>query len=156
LRINVKAVMKALLILVFLTALPVVGRQWIPTELLRFLQTQSGFDLMDILNRIAVVGVVLSALVILRGHVEKASSRFLALSVVWKVFWLSMVFFLIGFGHPETLGLSVLGGNGGGTVNTVIFDLRLFAGLATLIVALMIFRSILKFREAKPVPPPKI
>ena len=146
---NRKAIAKAVLILIILTVLPVVGRQWIPSELFRALSTQGGFDLVGLLNRVAVVGVVLSVLVLLRGHVDRSSSRYLALSAGWKVFWLVFVFFLLGVGYPETLGLAILGGKTGGNENVVVFDFRLFAFLATVIVVLMIARSIIQFQEAK-------
>ena len=103
----------------------------------------------DLLNRIAVVGVIFSILVALRGDVKKGSSRHLALSTVWKIFWLSIVFFVLGLGHPETLGLTVLGGKAGGAENIVTFDFRLFAILATAIVVLMIIRSALQYQETK-------
>jgi len=150
LNVNVKAVLKAVLILVFLTILPVVGRQFIPSEFFKALSVQGGFDLMDLLSRIALVGVALSVLIVLRGHVKKSSPRHLALSAVWKVFWLFMVFFLLGLGHPETLGLAVLGGKAEEGENSVIFDFRLFAALATAIVVLMIVRSVIQFQETNP------
>ncbi len=149
-KINVKAIAKAVLVLVFLTILPIVGRQWIPSELFRALTMQGGFDLIDLLNRIAVIGIVAAILIGLMGHVEKTSAKFLALSVGWKVFWLSIVFFLFGLGHPETLGLAILGGKAGGAENIVIFDFRLFAGLATAITALMIVRLIIQYQENRP------
>jgi hypothetical protein len=147
-KINKKPVAKAILILVFLTVLPVFGQRLIPQEFYTAFSMQGGFDIADLLNRIALIGVTLSILVLLRGHVGKISPKGLALSAVWKIFWLIMVFFLLGLGHPETLGLAVLGGKADGRENTVIFDFRLFAVLATLIVVLMIVRSVVQFQES--------
>jgi hypothetical protein len=130
--------------------LPVFGQQFIPSELIRAFSAQGGFDVIDLLNRIAAVGIVFAVLVILRGHVDKASRRFLALATVWKLFWLSIVFFLLGIGHPETFGLAVIGGKSESAENTVVFDFRLFAFLVTVIVVLMIARSILQFQETNP------
>jgi multisubunit Na+/H+ antiporter MnhB subunit len=110
---------------------------------------QGGFDLIGLLNRVAVIGIALSFLVLLRGHAEKASLGYLALSTVWKLFWLVFVFFVLGLGYPETLGLAILGGKAGPSENIVVFDFRLFAVLATVIVVLMIARSILQYQEAK-------
>ncbi|HJX23956.1 MAG TPA: hypothetical protein VJ574_06090 [Candidatus Bathyarchaeia archaeon] len=148
-KLNLKAVAKAIVILILLTVLPLVGQRWIPSEFYRALSLQGGFDLADLINRIAVVGVIFAVLVALRGHVKKGSSKHLALSTVWKIFWLFIVFFVLGIGHPETLGLAILGGKAGGAENIVTFDFRLFAILATAIVVLMIARSILQFRETK-------
>ena len=148
-KINLKSIAKAIVILVILTILPVIGRQWIPSEFYRAISLQSGFDLTDLLNRIALIGVILSILIVLRGHVKKASAGHLALSTVWKIFWLFIVFFVFGLGHPETLGLAALGGKTEATENTVTFDFRLFAGLATVIVVLMIVRSVMQFQEIR-------
>ncbi len=148
-KISKKAIAKGFVILTTLTILPIVGRQWIPSELFRALSSQGGFDLIGLLNRIAAVGLALSILVLLRGHVEKASSSYLALSTVWKVFWLIFVFFLLGLGYPETFGLAIMGGKTGSNENIVVFDFRLFAVLATAIVVLMIVRSIMQFKETK-------
>ena len=149
-KVNVKSIVKASLILVFLTILPVFGQQFIPSEFLMAFSMQGGFDLIDLLYRIAIIGVVMSLLVLIRGNLEKGSNRYLIISSVWKTFWLFVVFFILGIGHPETLGLAVLGGKAESTENYVTFDFRLFAGLATIIVVLMIARSIMIFQETKP------
>jgi hypothetical protein len=148
-KVNVKSIVKASLILVFLTVLPVVGQQFMPSEFLNAFSMQGGFDLVDLLYRIAIIGVVMSVLVLVRGHVEKESRNYLITSSVWKIFWLFMVFFALGIGHPETLGQAVLGGKVGAVENYVTLDFRLFAGLAIVIVALMVARSIMIFQEAK-------
>jgi hypothetical protein len=148
-KINANTIVKAIVILVFLTALPIISRQWIPQEFIKAVTVQSGFDVLGLLNRIAVIGVIIAVLVLLRGHMEKASAKYLALSVVWKIFWLFMVFFMLGLGYPETFGLAIIGGSGESTENIVVFDFRLFAVLATIIVVLMIVRSIMQFQEAK-------
>ena len=147
-RINLKAVAKAFVGLFLLTILPIVGRQWIPEEFFRAFSAQGGFDINDLINSVALIGVILSVLILLRGHAEKTSSTYLALSAVWKFFWLGIVFFILGAGHPETLGFLILGGKSGTNENVVVFDFRLFAILATVIVAVMIVRSVLKFQES--------
>jgi hypothetical protein len=149
-KVNAKSIVKASLILILLTVLPVVGQQFIPSEFLNAFSMQGGFDLVDLLYRIAIIGVVMSVLVLVRGHVEKGTSNYLIISSVWKIFWLFIVFFVLGIGHPETLGQAVLGSKAETVENNVTFDFRLFAGLATAIVALMIVRSIMIFQEAKP------
>ena len=146
-KINLKAVAKAIVVLLLLTILPIVGRQWIPEEFFRAFSAQGGFDINGLINSVALIGVVLSVLILLRGHAEQTSSTYLVLSAVWKVFWLGIVFFVLGAGHPETLGLLMLGGKSGANENIVVFDFRLFAFLATVIVIVMIVRSVLQFQE---------
>jgi hypothetical protein len=146
---NIKTIAKASVILIVLTLLPIVGQQLIPTEFIRAFAVMGGFNIVDLLNRIAIIGVVMSILVLIRGHLNKDSQNYLITASVWKTFWLFMVFFVLGIGHPETLGQTVLGGKAEAAENIVTFDFRLFAGLATLIVALMIVRSIMMFQETK-------
>jgi hypothetical protein len=148
---NVKTIAKAFVILIVLTILPIIIiiQQLIPTEFIRALVVMVRLDIVDLLNRIAIVGVVMFVLVLIRGHLNKDSQNYLITASVWKTFWLFMVFFIIGIGHPETLGQTVLGSKAEAAENIVAFDFRLFAGLATIIVALMIVRSIIIFQETK-------
>jgi hypothetical protein len=108
---------------------------------------QIGVDLQDLLNRIAVIGVAMAVLVLLRGFTEKNTGKHLVISSIWKMFLLFIIFFATGLGHPETLGKAVLGNKSDQATNTVTFDLRLFTGLAAIIVALLIVRSALVFQE---------
>ncbi|MEM3550687.1 MAG: hypothetical protein QXN87_05700 [Candidatus Bathyarchaeia archaeon] len=148
-KIKVGAVVKAILILIFLTVLPVVGRTWLPSEFLGSFSLQGGINLIDLFSRVAVIGLALSVLVLLKGHVERASLGYLLLSIVWKVFCLVFFFFILGLGRPETFGLVILRGIAGQSENVVIFNFRLFAVLATVMVVLMIVHSILQFQEAR-------
>lgn len=148
-KMNVKTIAKASVILIVLTILPIIGQQSIPSEFIKAFAVMGGFDIVDLLNRIAVVGVVMSILVLARGHLNKDSRNYLITASVWKIFWLFMVFFALGIGHPETLGQTVLGGKAEAAENIVTFDFRLFAGLVTAIVALMIVRSVIMFQDTK-------
>ena len=148
-KMNAKTIAKASVILIVLTILPIIGQQLIPTEFIKAFAVMGGFDIVDLLNRIAVVGAVMSVLVLARGHLNKDSRNYLITASVWKIFWLFMVFFALGIGHPETLGQTLLGGKAEAAENIVTFDFRLFAGLVTVIVALMIARSIIMFQESK-------
>jgi len=147
-KVNKRSIVFGVLTLVIFTVLPLYAQSMIPQEYLRGFSSQ-GFDLADLVNKVAFIGLVMSVLILLKGFFEKTSATFLALSIVSTVFWLLIVFFALGMGKMENLGLTVLSSEAGGVSNTVIFDLRLFAYLATIIVGLKIFHSILKFREAR-------
>lgn len=145
---NVRAIATVIVIVVVFTVLPIYGQRWIPAELQKVFTIQMGIDVTRILNTVAVGGAVLASLILLRGHLQKISAAYLVVSSVWKVFWLFVLFFILGAGHPETLGLLQLGGAGGPATNNVVFDFRFFALLATVVVVLMIVRSVLQFQEA--------
>lgn len=146
---NVKAIAKAAVILIFLTILPLFSQQLMPREFFNLLSMQ-GFDIVGLLNKIGLIGLVFAIMVLMRGHVEKPSNTYLALSTAWKFLWLFVVFFALSLGHPETLGLATLSSGGGSAENSVTFDFRLFTSLATVIVAVMVVKSVIEFRETKP------
>ena len=146
-KINGKAIVKTIVIVILLVVFPLAGQRWIPEMVIRFLMLQIGFDLIEILNRIAIIGAIVSVLVLVTGPVGKDSGEHLIISFCWKAFWLLTIIFLLGLGYPETLGLARLGGEMGGAENIVVFDFRLFTVLATVIAILMIIRSILQFKE---------
>jgi len=147
-KIRKKSVVFAVLTLLIFTVLPLYAQSMIPQEYLRAFSSQ-GFNLADLVNKVAFIGLVMSILILLKGFFEKTSDTFLALSIASTVFWLLIVFFALGMGKMENLGLTVISSETGDVSNTVIFDIRLFAYLATIIVGLKIIHSILKFREAR-------
>ena len=147
-RINKRSILFGVLTLVIFTVLPLYAQNMIPQEYLRAFSSQ-GLNVADLVNKVAFIGLVMSILILLKGFFEKTSAAFLALSIVSTVFWLLIVFFALGMGKIENLGLTVISSEAGDVSNTVIFDIRLFAYLATIIVGLKIVHSILKFREAR-------
>lgn len=149
-RVRRKSIAVAVLALVFLTALPLALEMNIPNEFFRAFSTMSGINLADLLNKVAVIGVTMSAFILLRGSVEKVSRGGLVLSITYKFFWLMIVLFSLGLGNIENLGLAVMGGSGGTATNVVMFDFRLIALLAALTIALMIAHSVIEYREAEP------
>jgi hypothetical protein len=149
-RVKRKTMAVAVLAMTFLTALPLALEMIIPSEFFRAFSTMGGIDLAALLNKVAVIGMTMSAFIILRGSVEKVSRGGLVLSIAYKVFWLMIVLFALGLGNIENLGLAVLGGSGGTATNVVMFDFRLIAFLATVIVALMTAHSAIEYREGGP------
>ena len=67
-----------------------------------------GIDLAALMNKVAVIGVTMTAFIILRGSVEKLSRDWLVLSIAYKAFWLMIVIFALGLGSIENLGQAVL------------------------------------------------
>ena len=112
-RLRRRSIALAVLVLIFLTVLPTVLQMYIPQEYFRAILTMTGYDLAALLNKIGVLGVAISAFIILRGSVEKASKAGLGVSIAYKAFWLVVLFFVLGLGNIENLGVAVLGGSAG-------------------------------------------
>jgi len=148
-KINKKSIVVAFLVLAFFTVLPRALLQQLPSEFLNAFSRQGGFDLMALLDKIAVLGLATAILVLLKGLVEKTAQAGLAVSIIWKFLMLAIVLFALGLGNIESMGLATLGSEGNGASNIVVFDFRLFTVLATIIVALTIIRLVLEFKEAQ-------
>jgi len=149
-RVKRRSAAVAFLVLVFITALPLALEMYIPGEFFQAFSSMAGIDLAALMNEVAVIGVMMSAFIILRGSVEKFSRDGLVLSIAYKVFWLMIVIFALGLGSIENLGLAVLGSSTATASNVVMVDFRLIAFLATVIVALMVAHSIIEYREGRP------
>jgi hypothetical protein len=151
-KVKRRSMVVAALILIFFTVLPLASPMLIPQELFTALYVEARIDLASILFRVAVIGLAMAVLVLLRGIVEKNSQAGLALSIINKVFWFIIVLFAVGVGKIENVGLTVLGGGNNSNTNIVVFDLRLIVFLVAIIMTLMVVRSIFEYQEAKPKP----
>jgi hypothetical protein len=147
-KVKIKSLIKAVIALILLTALPLVLPSLLPSEFFNAISMQGGIDIGDLLNRVAVLGVVLAILIVLKGSVEKDSQGGLATSISWKVFLLMTVIFILSIGKIENMGLAVLSSESSNTSNIVVLDLRLIVVLTTAIVALLTVRSVLEFNES--------
>jgi hypothetical protein len=75
LKVNAKAIAKAVVVLFILTILPFIGLRVLPPEFARALFMQSGFDVLALINRVAVIGVILTILILLRGTSKNLLKR---------------------------------------------------------------------------------
>jgi hypothetical protein len=107
----------------------------------------SGFDLPGLLTKIEILGMTMSAMILMRSVFEKETAWGFGVSIVYKLYWLVVLFFILGLGSVENLGVAVIGGSTSNTSNIVMFDFRLISFLATIIVSLMIAHSFIEFRE---------
>ena len=150
-KVNKTSIIIAVVTITLFTAIPFIASRYVPDELIIMLSTQ-GFDITDLLNKTAILGVSMGVLVLLKGLVDKTSAAHLGLSIVSTTYWLFITLFALGIGHIETFGLATITSTAGGAYNSVTFDLRLYAGLAAVIVVLKLVNSVLKFQEARKQP----
>lgn len=148
-RLRARSIILAAIALILLTALPMALPMYVPQEFFRAFTMMAGIDLAALLIRIEILGVAMSAFILLNGTINKATMIGLGVSIAYKVFWMMVLLFVLGLGYIENLGVAVIGGNSGGASNIVMFDFRLIALLATVIVAMMIAHNIIEFRESK-------
>jgi len=150
-KVKTRSIIVAALILIFFTVLPLAAPMFVPQEFFNAISIQQGIDVSSLLIKVAIIGLAMGVIVLLRGMVEKNSQAGLALSIINKVFWFIIVLFVIGMGNIESFGLVVLGGSSSdnGATNIVTIDLRLIVFLVAIIIALMIVQSIFEYQESK-------
>ncbi len=145
---KVGAVLNAVLTLAAFTVIPLILPSYLPPDLMDAL-SQGGFDLTSFLNEVALIGVAMAAIALVKGLVDESSPIHLGVSIVSKVFWLVFTFTVLGLGNLAGLGVTTFSIEMEEGVNTVVFDLSLFAYLAVATVLLKIVHSILEFRDAR-------
>jgi len=150
-KVKTRSIIVAALILIFFTVLPLAAPMFVPQEFFNAISIQQGIDVSSLLIKVAIIGLAMGVIVLLRGMVEKNSQAGLALSIINKVLWFIIVLFVIGMGNIESFGLVVLGGSSSdnGATNIVTIDLRLIVFLVAIIIALMIVQSIFEYQESK-------
>jgi hypothetical protein len=146
-KIKSDSIVKAIVVIIILTILPLMSPSLLPSEFYNAISMQGGVDIVDLLNRLSFIGVALAILIVLRGSYERMSKEGFALSICWKIFLLIIVIFILSIGKVENMGFAMLSSRSNGALNMVLFDLRLIVVLAAIVVALMIARSIIEYKE---------
>lgn len=145
---KVRAVLNAALTFVVSTLIPLIVPRILPPEVLEA-TSYMAFDLIGFLNEIALIGVVITGMALLRGFVDEASPVRLGMSTASKVLWLVVFIMVLGLGRIDTMGVTTLSMEMDGGVNTLTLDFQLFIYFAFVIVLLKIGHSFLDFREAR-------
>lgn len=148
-KVRARSIIFAVLALVLLTVLPIILSIYVPQEFFKAISMMTGMDFASLLSKVEVLGVVVSALIILKGSFEKTTRVGLGVSIAYKVFWLMVLVYMLSLGNIENLGVAVLGGSSGVASNVVMLDFRLIVVLATVIVALMIVHTVIEYREKR-------
>lgn len=142
------AIISAIITLVVFVVLPLYAPSVIPPELESPL-SQAGINLKAFLNQIAMIGVVIAALALVKGFVEASSPIYLLASIGSSVVMLAFTAITLSLGDMGNLGVTTVTMDIEGAVNTAVVDLRFFVQLAALSVGLQIIHSFLEFMEAR-------
>lgn len=143
-----KAVLDAILTLVTSTLIPLMLPRMLPPDVMEA-ASYLPFNLTGLMNEIALIGLVMAALALSKGFVDKASPVHLGISTISKVLWLVFIFIVMGLGRIGNLGVTKLTMEMEGAVITVVLDFQVFVYLTILTVLLKITYSFLEFRDAR-------
>lgn len=138
----------ALVTFLMLVALPLGAIRLLPTETLSQLEA-TGLNLQSLTTQTAMLGLVVSALALVKAFVAKTSTVYLIVDVSFNVVSLAFAFLVVGVGNIGNLGYSSFRLTQAKLTTEIVLDLRVFIWLTIAVVALSVLQSIAKYREAK-------
>jgi hypothetical protein len=145
---KVGALISATITLILFVGIPYFLPSYITPELGDLL-TESGIDLNTVLNQIMFIGVIATALTLLKGFVNTTSLTYLIVAVTQNIFTLVFAIVLLGVGNIAAMGLTEFTMSMGQVTNTIRMDLRVFIYLTFLTVGLRVLQIYLEWSEAR-------
>ena len=145
---KVGALISATITLILFVGIPYFLPSYITPELGDLL-TESGIDLNTVLTQIMFIGVIATALTLLKGFVNTTSLTYLIVAVTQNIFTLVFAIVLLGVGNIAAMGLTEFTMSMGQVTNTIRMDLRVFIYLTFLTVGLRVLQIYLEWSEAR-------
>ncbi len=142
------AVVSAVIYLVVFVVLPLYAPSLIPPELLNVL-SESGLNLGAFTQQMALIGIVVSVITLVKGFVLPSSLVYLVAGVGLSLVMLVFTLITLGLGNIWSFGLTVVKMEVPGVLNTAVLDLRFFVQLATLTSILQIIQAFSTFKDAR-------
>lgn len=144
---KIKSVISAVAYLVVFVVLPLYATSSIPPELLNLL-SESGFNLDTFTQQIAIMGIIVSIITLVKGFVPPFSPLYLVAGIGSSLVMLAFALVTIGLGNMWSFGITVVKMEIPGGLNTAVIDLRFFFQLAVLTSIFQIIQAFLEFKEA--------
>ncbi len=138
----------ALVTFLVLVALPLAAIQYIPSATMQQLEA-TGLNLQTLATQTAMLGLVVSALALVKAVVAKASIIYLVVDVSSNIVSLVFALLVVGFGNVGNLGYSSFSLKQAKLTTEILLDLRVFIWLTVAVVGLSVLQSIARYREAK-------
>ena len=141
-------VVSAVIYLVVFVVLPLYAPSLIPPEFLNLL-SESGFNLGAFTQQMAMIGIVVSVITLVKGFVLTSSLLYLVAGIGLSLVMLAFTLITLGLGNIWSFGITVVKMEIPGGLNTAVLDLRFFVQLATLTSILQIVQTFLAFKDAR-------
>lgn len=145
------AIVSAAITLLIFTALPLYAPRLLPPEYIDMI-SEFGIDMIQFANGIAIMGVVIALLTLVRGFAQHSSVIYLLASIASSGMTLFFTLVTVSFGRFEelgNLGVTTMTMEVQGALNTMTLDFRLFIWITVATVALKTIESILEFADAR-------
>jgi len=145
------ALISAAITLLIFTVVPLMAPSYLPPSTLETI-AQTGIDVPSFVNQLAIMGVVVAGLTLVKSFVVPSSPIYLlaALASSGVTFAFTVVTLSLGrFEEIGNLGLTTMNVEVQGSVNAIVLDFRLFVQLTALTVALKMVEAVFAFIEAR-------
>ena len=155
------ALISATITLLIFTVIPLMSPGYLPPSTLETI-AQTGIEVSFFVNQLAIMGVAVAGLTLVKGFVEPSSSIYLLTALVSSGVTFVFTLVTMSLGRLEelgNLGLTTMNVDVQGSVNAIVLDFRLFIQLTALTVALRMGEAVFAYLEARkkvkaPDPPP--
>jgi hypothetical protein len=145
------ALVSAAITLLIFTVIPLMAPQYLPPS---YIETfaRTGIDLSSFINQLAILGVAVATLTLVKGFVAPSSPMYLlaALASSGLTFTFSVV--TLSFGRLKelsNLGLTTMIVEFQGSTNEITLDFRFFVQLTALTVALRMVEAVFAYLDAR-------
>jgi len=142
------AVLSAILNLIMFVGVPYLLPDLLPYSLSNAIDA-AGLNIEVILRQITTIGIITSALILLKGTMEPESKEALAVSITQNLSILMFSAIFLSIGDFRSIGVSSFAVDMENAVNLIRLDLRLFLYLSLFTVLLQILKSYFEWREAR-------
>ncbi len=145
------ALISAAITLLIFTVIPLMAPSYLPPSTLETI-AQTGIDVPSFVNQLAIMGVAIAGLTLVKGFFASSSPIYLlaALASSGATFAFTVVTLSLGrFEELGNLGLTAMNVEVQGSINAIVLDFRFFVQLTALTVALKMVEAVFAFIEAR-------
>jgi hypothetical protein len=142
------AVLSAILNLIIFVGVPYLLPDLLPYNLTNAIES-AGLNLDSVLRQITTIGIITSALILLKGTLKPESLHALAVSIIQNLSILMFSAVFLSIGDISSIGVSSFVVNMENAVNLIRLDLRFFIYLSVFTVLLQTLKSYYEWREAR-------
>jgi hypothetical protein len=145
------ALISAAITLLIFTAIPLMAPQYLPPSYLETL-ARTGIDVPSFVTQLAIMGVAVAALTLVKGFVPPSSPIYLLAALASSGLTFAFTVVTVSLGRLDelgNLGLTTMSMEVQGSVNAITLDFRFFVQLTALTVLLRMVEAVFAFIEAR-------
>ena len=145
------SMISAVVTLFIFTIIPLLAPNYLPHQYLDY-AARIGIDVFSFANQLAIMGIAVAILTLLKGFVAPSSPIYLITVLVSSGLTFAFTLVTVSLGRIEelgSLGLTTMSVEVQGSINAIVLDFRFLLQLAALSVILRMIEAVFAFIEAK-------